>query len=473
MTGPRLGSRLWWGVVPLLVLLWGTGSLTVASLPGLPESGFATLLAVPLAAFARDVALAIAAGAVAVLLLGSPTAGPRVRRWALGWGVVGLGLVGASATSWYAEISAGTDDRSGLWTALTGSLAGRAVLVQAACLAVALLILAVSSARGARGVALGLMLVALGAPGFAGHAGLSGPHAAAAVAVALHVAAIALWMGGLAVVVGLLLIEPDEAPAVLPRYSTLALVCVIIGAEAGLLTASLNTGSLGDLLGSTYGSLVLVKMALLAWLIRLGWLQRRRAVDRLPDASVPSTVARLAAVELTIMGVALAAAVTMARIGPPPVSMTGFAPLSLVAIGLGLPMVVLLAWPRGWRVADALPEAAAVVFLVLVVEVGGVGLLHAILGQVGLLLEVILLGLAGWAALAAARSSAGAGALTLIIGFPLAMTAVGVLAEDPVPVRMLVIAAVVGEALLAAWWWARRSAMTSRETPEVPVVVAG
>mgnify|MGYP007099124526 CR=1 FL=1 len=76
---------------------------------------------------------------------------------------------------------------------------------------------------------------------------------------------------------------------------------MIVVAESGLLATSLNDNTLGDLLGSTYGSIVLTKTVLLAFLIRLGWLQRRRGVDRLPSASVPGTVARIAGIGLPLI----------------------------------------------------------------------------------------------------------------------------------------------------------------------------
>ena len=110
------------------------------------------------------------------------------------------------------------------------------------------------------------------------------------------------------------------------------------------------------------------------------------------------------------MGTALAASVVMVRIGPAPVVIPGVAPLTLVVAALAAPMVLVMAVPRGWRVSDALPEAAAVVMLVAVVEVGGVGLLRALLGgTVGLLLEAVILVAAGWMCVSATRTAKGRG----------------------------------------------------------------
>ena len=50
-------------------------------------------------------------------------------------------------------------------------------------------------------------------------------------------------MGGLAVVSALLLLEPQRVRDLLPRFSVLALVCVVVVAETGLLNASLRAGT--------------------------------------------------------------------------------------------------------------------------------------------------------------------------------------------------------------------------------------
>ncbi len=282
------------------------------------------------------------------------------------------------------------------------------------------------------------------------------------MATGLHVAAASVWVGGLAVVCALVLREPGSAPAVLPRFSGLALACVVVVAEAGLLSASLITGSLLDLLGTSYGSIVLGKACLLAWLVWLGWQQRRRTVDRLPAASVPATLATLAGVELLVMGMAMGSAVVLTRIGPSPLPGSGFAPLTLVLLSVAVPMITVLVRPRGWRVSDALPEAAAVVALVVVVEVGGVGLLSRLLGPVGVLVEVALLVSAGWLAVSAARVRFG-GLVVLAVGLPFAIAGAVMLADQPGTARMGVVAVLLGEVLLAAWWArCRRNAVEPR-----------
>lgn len=460
MTGPRLGARLWWGAIPLVVLLWGTGAVLVSSLPGLPQTGVLAGLASPALAFARDIAVALAAGAAVVGLLQDS---PRTRRWALGWGAVGLGLVALSLVALRIDVDGGATG-VGLLDVIRESNAGRALAAEALVIVIGLLLL-VLGARWARIAAAVALIVATALPVLGGHAGLSGAHSAAGFAIGIHVAAASVWAGGLAVTCALILLDRACGPALLPRFSALALACVIITAEAGLLSASLIAGSLLDLLGTAYGNIVLAKAALLAWLVWLGWQQRRRAIDRLPDASVPATVVTIAGTELVVMGTAIASGVVLARIGPAPIPGNGIASLALVVLGVAIPMLVVAIRPRGWRVSDGLPEAAAVLLLVVIVEVGGVGLLSRLLGWIGIVLEVGLLLVFGWLALSAARVRIG-GLVVLAAGLPVVLPLAAVLSDRPGEVRLSVVAALAAEVLLVLAWMAHR-----RRGADIPVAL--
>jgi len=469
--GAAIGSRLWWGLLPLAVLLWGTGALVAASLPGLPATPLVTLALVPGLDFVRDVAVAIAAGAIAMRPLTRATV---LRPWAAGWAVAAAGLAALALVALRADLLASEvlrgDGTLSLGELASGTLAGRALALQSGCLLVAAGVAWVGDGRVARWSALVLVLVAAAAPGFAGHAGLSGEHAAAAVAIGLHAAAASVWVGGLAVVCALVLRQADRAAEVIPRFSGLALACVIVVAETGLLIASLTAGTLIDLLGTAYGSIVLAKAAMLAWLVLLGWQQRRRVVDRLVGATDPSavtvrTMAALGGIELVVMGSALAAAAVLARIGPPSIPGGGFAPLTLVVLGVAVPMLIVTVRPRGWRVTDSLPEVAAVLLLIVIVEVGGVGLLRALAGPLGLALEIALLVGVGWLALAAARGPA---LIVLAVGLPVAVAVATILADRPGTSRMAVVAALVAVLLVGLRWRALHADRTPGEESTAP-----
>ena len=467
MIGARFGARLWWGFAPLLVLLWGTGALAPSVIPGIPTAPLLTQVAAPSVAYAQDIALALAIGSLVTMLWSST---PRVRRWAAAWVVVGIGLVVMSAATLQSDVTTRQIglDASGLTTLLGESAVGRAILVQVACLVVAVGLIWLGSTVHRPWPTWGaVMLVAMSvaAPAVAGHAGLSSEHQVAGVVTGLHAVAISLWVGGLAAVSARCLMDTGEAAVLLPRFSLLALVCVIAAAETGLLSASLTLGALSDFAGSTYGSLIIAKAVTLAWLVWFGWLQRRRALDRLPDASVPGTIARLAAIELTLMAAAIAAAVVLVRIGPPPIPMEGLAPLTVVALGIAGPMLMAEVRPAGWRVANAWPEASMVVLLLVLVETGGVGLFRSLLGTLGLVIELVVMVVVGWLALAAARNSIPAIVLGMM-GLPAALVANAVLSEAA-SWRMTMIAALVGEAVLVLGWLHAHRPRTVRAKADV------
>lgn len=128
-------------------------------------------------------------------------------------------------------------------------------------------------------------------PGLGGHAAAQAPVALLLPANVVHVAAMALWAGGLAV---LLLALPAatrtlSAPAdrsrllaaTLARFSPLALGAVIVIVASGVVQSLKLLDLPEDLLDSGFGRAVLVKVALLLGLIALGAWQRRRALPRL------------------------------------------------------------------------------------------------------------------------------------------------------------------------------------------------
>ena len=82
----------------------------------------------------------------------------------------------------------------------------------------------------------------------------------------LHLAGISMWFGGLVVlIVGVLRRHrPGDLAAVVPGYSRLALVSVLLIAASGLVLAWQLVGSVHALLHTSYGHLLIAKLAVLA-----------------------------------------------------------------------------------------------------------------------------------------------------------------------------------------------------------------
>ena len=152
-----------------------------------------------------------------------------------------------------------------------------------------------------------------------GHRGGTADHDAATSALLLHVLFAGIWLGGLAtLVICKPLFEKGRAAVVLSRYSTLALVCFIVVAASGYLSAEIRVQELGNLL-TPYGILVLVKTAALLVLGLFGAMQRRYFIDRLRNAREGASgfFWWVVVAELAFMGIASGVAAALARTATP------------------------------------------------------------------------------------------------------------------------------------------------------------
>ena len=152
-----------------------------------------------------------------------------------------------------------------------------------------------------------------------GHAGGTEDHGAAVIALWLHIAGAGVWLGGLATIALLLPeLRGERLGKVLPRYSTLAIVCFTIVAASGYVRAEIAVGAL-ERLASPYGLLVLVKASALIVLGLFGAVYRRRLIGRIEAADRPAgrLFAQLAVAELAFMGVASGVAAALGRTDPP------------------------------------------------------------------------------------------------------------------------------------------------------------
>ena len=130
---------------------------------------------------------------------------------------------------------------------------------------------------GAR-VALGLLGVALLLTlGLSGHAAAGDLVPVALTTDLVHVGAAGLWLGGLVVVLAALLprARPDELRLVVPRFSSIAFAAVAALVVTGVVQSWRQVGSLEALTDTTYGTLLLAKLALFVVMVGFGYLGRR------------------------------------------------------------------------------------------------------------------------------------------------------------------------------------------------------
>ena len=168
--------------------------------------------------------------------------------------------------------------------------------------------------------ALGAGAIAIGAS-LGGHAGASDHlYALGVLADALHVVGAAGWLGALLwLVLSLPVVSTHEkgVATIVNAFSPMALAFAALVALTGLVNAWLRLGSIPALWSSSYGQVLLVKLALLAGVALVGlynWRRMRPAIDR---GVVTPRFVRSATVELAFaVAVILVTAVLVATPTP-------------------------------------------------------------------------------------------------------------------------------------------------------------
>jgi copper transport protein len=122
-----------------------------------------------------------------------------------------------------------------------------------------------------------LLGVALAAtPGLAGHASSGDWQTAAEITDTLHVLSMGIWLGGLVAVAAILMPGRGAAElrATLPRWSRLALGCVIVIVATGAFQTWRQVGGLDALRTTDYGRILIVKLVLFAVIMVLAAFSR-------------------------------------------------------------------------------------------------------------------------------------------------------------------------------------------------------
>ncbi|NMH99926.1 cytochrome c oxidase assembly protein [Pseudonocardia acidicola] len=168
-----------------------------------------------------------------------------------------------------------------------------------------------------------------------GHSAGGGAHDVATDSLMLHVLAASLWVGGLVAVIALAAHrraagQEGALATAVPRFSRLALVCWLVLAVTGVVNALVRV-PLRDLVGSSYGWLVLGKVTALLVLGALGAAHRRRSVAAAARGK-PSALLRLGGIEVLIMMGTIGLAVALGRSAPPA---TGAPPPSVTEALIG------------------------------------------------------------------------------------------------------------------------------------------
>lgn len=114
----------------------------------------------------------------------------------------------------------------------------------------------------------------------------------------LHLLAVATWLGGLAVLLTALYRVPSIEESAVRRFSQVAFTSVVVLAATGLYQSWRQVGSWSALTGTSYGRLLLAKVALVVALVGVAWVSRRWTARLMPavmaDPAITTETARTA-----------------------------------------------------------------------------------------------------------------------------------------------------------------------------------
>ena len=325
-----LGAAVAIALMAMALLLWVGDGRPATAPDGLPDPGLGTQWAVPVLRVVGDLAAVLTVGLLLLggvlvpardgLLRGARLTWTRAARWsAFAWAAVVLAQVVTSLSDIIALPVGDVLDPTLLWSFVTDVELGRALLVQALlALTVAVCSRWIRTTTGA-GLLCLLALASMLPPTLVSHSGTSDQHTLAVSSLMVHVLAAAVWVGGLVALVLLGTSDRRPLPVAVPRFSRLALWCAVALALSGVASAAVRLASPSDLLTTSYGRIVLVKVALIGVLSWFGLWHRRRVVPALSGDTVRRAFLRIAAVEVLVMAATVGVAVALSRT-PPPVS---------------------------------------------------------------------------------------------------------------------------------------------------------
>jgi copper transport protein len=134
---------------------------------------------------------------------------------------------------------------------------------------------------------------------------------------ALHLFAVAAWLGGL---LWLVVLDRADAPAAISeaqRVSSLALAAVIVVTFTGVVQTRLFLPVWGDLVRSSYGLIVLAKVAGVGVLVLFGAYHRFRVLPQLADAAVAEGFPVSLRREIAMMSLLVLLGGLLAHLSPP------------------------------------------------------------------------------------------------------------------------------------------------------------
>lgn len=336
MTRAETTSRIGYSSVIAVVTAAITGALIGVALtattpvPGVAEPGEVVSVALPIVRVLLDLSAVATIGlALLSVLVGfdrpkltEPVLArtrPAAVACALLWSVTALVSLVLQTAEFRPQ--AGGIGLADIWAYVLNVGAGKALLI-VAVLALLLAGLGVLALRHGEKVPAevraGLGLLTLLPLPVTGHAAGSDYHDYTMVSIELHVMSAVAWTGGLGAMTVLLAANRTLLAQAMPRFSKLATLCLVLTAVTGLFNACVEIlldpaiGFWAGLFTTSYGWLVLLKVACLGTIAVLGANLRWRVMPRIVRHE-RTALASWATFELVTMGLAFGFAVVLTR----------------------------------------------------------------------------------------------------------------------------------------------------------------
>lgn len=252
---------------------------------------------------------------------------------AIGWMLTAIGSVAVVTVQW-AETGAPLEQLASTSIGFAAALRGVSLVLVAAALAV---LAASSRFSGRRGWTFvgGAAAITIVVDVATGHAAAGPTWIAQVIAQSLHGIGAAAWLGGLAgLLVALRSTPAGERLEAARRYSSWAVVALVIVVLTGAARAYPEIGTLDALFNTDFGRVVLAKSALLLALAGLGTVNRFYTLRS--AARVPGILRRVGGTELAITVGVLALSAVLVNLSPPASAGSGQVTLAaqpIIAIG--------------------------------------------------------------------------------------------------------------------------------------------
>ncbi|MGH3771058.1 MAG: cytochrome c oxidase assembly protein [Pseudonocardiaceae bacterium] len=330
MGGRRIGAvRVRWGLLVVAGVLLGmaVGAGLCGGGLGLSDPGLFTRAALPAA---RVLSESAAVAAVGSLLLAAFLVPPQPSGYLDTGGYAAVRMARIAALSWaltaalmvplLAADALGRPVTDVLHPWLLGSMASAMSPIGAWALTagIALVLTGFCCAALTWNAAVwsfALSIAGLTPVALTGHSSAEGAHDIATNSLLYHLVAAALWVGGLIALLAHLARRGEHAGLACARFSRLALVCWIVMAASGVINALVRVRP--DQMLTTYGLLVLGKVAALLALGVIGWSHRRGAVAAVAERADRVAILRLGGVEVLVMFATIGLAAALSGTAPP------------------------------------------------------------------------------------------------------------------------------------------------------------